>query len=105
MNMTPRMDSMWQRWYRALVLIAATLVLSACRTTHQPASPPPQQVVDAAMAPPSGPSQGCPAPAACPPGAPFMAAGGSFCGPGQWRPDGIACPWPADEYLCDGGDQ
>ncbi len=23
----------------------------------------------------------------------------------QWRPDGIAGPWPADEYLCDGGDQ
>jgi uncharacterized repeat protein (TIGR01451 family) len=23
----------------------------------------------------------------------------------QWTPDGIALPWPRDEYLCDGGDQ
>src|SRR5436190_17145177 len=22
----------------------------------------------------------------------------------QWAPDGIALPWPADEYICDGGD-
>ena len=21
-----------------------------------------------------------------------------------WKPDGIKCPWPADEYICDGGD-
>ncbi len=24
---------------------------------------------------------------------------------GPWRPPGIACPWPKDEYVCDGGDQ
>ena len=24
------------------------------------------------------------------------------CAP--WRPDGLPCPWPQDEYLCDGGD-
>lgn len=23
---------------------------------------------------------------------------------GGWRPPGIVCPWPEDEYLCDGGD-
>src|SRR5687767_5166297 len=22
----------------------------------------------------------------------------------SWVPDGIACPWPQDEFLCDGGD-
>lgn len=22
-----------------------------------------------------------------------------------WRPPGLSCPWPKDEYLCDGGDQ
>jgi uncharacterized repeat protein (TIGR01451 family) len=22
-----------------------------------------------------------------------------------WRPPGLSCPWPDDEYLCDGGDQ
>ncbi|HTN75200.1 MAG TPA: hypothetical protein VL096_08135, partial [Pirellulaceae bacterium] len=29
---------------------------------------------------------------------------GSHCG-GSWSPPGIACPWPADEYICDGGDK
>ncbi len=24
---------------------------------------------------------------------------------GPWSPSGISCPWPADEYLCDGGDR
>jgi uncharacterized repeat protein (TIGR01451 family) len=24
---------------------------------------------------------------------------------GAWTPPGLACPWPDDEYLCDGGDQ
>jgi uncharacterized repeat protein (TIGR01451 family) len=23
----------------------------------------------------------------------------------NWRPNGAECPWPADEYLCDGGDR
>lgn len=23
----------------------------------------------------------------------------------SWVPDGIACPWPKDEFLCDGGDK
>jgi uncharacterized repeat protein (TIGR01451 family) len=22
----------------------------------------------------------------------------------SWVPDGISCPWPADEFICDGGD-
>ncbi len=24
---------------------------------------------------------------------------------GSWRPPGLPCPWPDDEYLCDGGDK
>lgn len=27
------------------------------------------------------------------------------CPPGPWAPPGITQPWPAAEYLCDGGDQ
>ena len=27
------------------------------------------------------------------------------CPPGPWAPPGLACPWPYDEYLCDGGDR
>lgn len=42
----------------------------------------------------------------CPPQQP----GGNLQGlpvryPPGWRPDGIECPWPADEYLFDGGDR
>ncbi len=29
--------------------------------------------------------------------------GGVSCG--AWTPPGLPCPWPEDEYLCDGGDQ
>ena len=32
-------------------------------------------------------------------GAPLPMCGGSHC-----APPGLACPWPRDEYLCDGGD-
>ncbi|MGC4006582.1 MAG: hypothetical protein QM811_27055 [Pirellulales bacterium] len=27
----------------------------------------------------------------------------SLCG-NNWKPEGLYCPWPTDEYLCDGGD-
>jgi uncharacterized repeat protein (TIGR01451 family) len=50
---------------------------------------------------------GCPC---CGGGGPFkFGADGSFVEPvqdpyGGWMPDGIKKPWPADEYICDGGD-
>jgi uncharacterized repeat protein (TIGR01451 family) len=43
---------------------------------------------------------------ACGPDAGFGAArplSMGTCG-NNWRPEGISCPWPTDEYLCDGGD-
>lgn len=27
------------------------------------------------------------------------------CNGSDWKPTGIPCPWPADEYICDGGDR
>jgi len=39
--------------------------------------------------------------AACPPG---RQAELDFDGEGQFRPAGLAGPWPRDEYICDGGD-
>ncbi len=42
----------------------------------------------------------------CGPNAGFGAASPramGTCG-NNWRPEGISCPWPTDEYLCDGGD-
>ncbi len=38
-------------------------------------------------------------PALAPPWCPDQTCGGG------WRPPGIRCPWPEDEYLCDGGDK
>lgn len=39
-------------------------------------------------------------------------AGAGGCAPpvpcttfGPWKPSGISCPWPKDEYICDGGDR
>lgn len=44
---------------------------------------------------------------ACGPDGAFGGAAGPLamgtCG-NNWRPVGISCPWPVDEYLCDGGD-
>ena len=46
--------------------------------------------------------------ACCPPAAPWTCQPPITAGPGAcqgaWSPPGIACPWPSDEYICDGGD-
>jgi len=42
----------------------------------------------------------CPGPA---PVDPYACPHGLPCG--GWTPPGLVCPWPEDEYLCDGGDQ
>ena len=55
---------------------------AAC-LTHSPTCPAPMSIAEAAE------------PSVCCPSSPDVE---------QWRPDGIAGPWPPDEYLCDGGD-
>jgi uncharacterized repeat protein (TIGR01451 family) len=42
----------------------------------------------------------------------FMRPEGGVAGPplpsstfGPWKPSGITCPWPKDEYICDGGER
>jgi len=89
------------RWLLAGV---AALLLCSCRAPHIP------QAADATAGvadtlPPEA-WTGTPAP----PGPSFAAPG---CPPvplpqvvtGAWSPPGIACPWPNEEYLCDGGDR
>lgn len=88
----PRFHIFW-----AILLMS----LGACRS--QPTAP----VVPTALAgglPPTaytgGPPTGhemAPPPPPCGPPLPYQAHG-------QWSPPGIACPWPPEEYLCDGGD-
>ncbi|HVX15299.1 MAG TPA: hypothetical protein VHC22_29185 [Pirellulales bacterium] len=92
-------ERMVHRW----ALLALTmLACAACRSRPNPPVPPVGPTID-----------GLPATAYTggPPTGQEMMAQGAPCGPplayqvhGQWKPPGISCPWPAEEYLCDGGD-
>jgi uncharacterized repeat protein (TIGR01451 family) len=50
-----------------------------------------------------------PAPPLTLPPSAFTGGADATCGcgpyPVPWMPDGLAGPWPADEYICDGGDR
>lgn len=48
----------------------------------------------------AGPGCSC-----CPPQQLAGEAPPSGCNGSDWKPPGIPCPWPYDEYLCDGGDK
>ena len=84
----------WPQWWRLAVIAAGTLVLCSCQGVGR------QEI--------HGPVGGA---------AGLMAASGgntlpptAWTGPPQpiqrqWSPPGIAGPWPADEYICDGGDE
>ncbi len=94
-----RAERMVHRW----ALVALTMVACAsCRSRPNPPVPPAGATID-----------GLPATAYTggPPTGQEMMAQAAPCGPplpyqvhGQWKPPGISCPWPAEEYLCDGGD-
>lgn len=84
----------WPRWWRMVVVALTTLILCSCQGPHRAGGPggaffPP---------PPALPQQAVAAPMA-------GAASGPSSPVGPWAPPGLAtCPWPPDEYLCDGGD-
>jgi uncharacterized repeat protein (TIGR01451 family) len=86
-----RAKTMW------LIALAVAVNASACRS--RPIAP----AVPANGLPPTAYTGGQPTgqefgPAPpCGPPLPYQAHG-------QWSPPGIACPWPPEEYLCDGGD-
>lgn len=108
-------------WPRRLAIALATLILCSCRAPIQ--SPPPSSI----SREPAGeraPSPALPSHNASqtrlvsyhePCDAGFGCADGGYgsagcvgmegCPPGPWAPPGLACPWPYDEYLCDGGDR
>ncbi len=74
---------------------------SAAYPVHQASYPPPSLPPNAWTGAPAY-GAGCP----CPAHAGGASAAGQVVGPpGQWRPPGIAGPWPHDEYLFDGGDK
>lgn len=117
---TDRFAHVW----RMFVVAGAALVLCSCRgPLHRPAPPCP--------AGPGSVVESCPVPTAAMSGAPMGMLGGSApeliggpCPAGSpcgvpavtgealpynayapWSPPGLGCPWPKDEYLCDGGDR
>lgn len=75
-----------------------------------PASPAPHTMVQVVPQYPQPSAAGYPqqpcAPYGCGPCAPAVepwCPDGVPCG--GWRPPGLTCPWPEDEYLCDGDDK
>jgi uncharacterized repeat protein (TIGR01451 family) len=93
-----------------------------------PEPPPAEPASESAIIRGQEPASACPGPAGLPEEAyrgypgdgytqagyvpQFMRPGGQpDCTPvpyatfGPWRPSGIDCPWPKDEYICDGGER
>jgi len=98
------------RAWRLAIIVLGALILSSCRG---PASHSPNAVTaPGTAAPPDGfaalPPQayaGMPPGPSCLLGPPGMEAGVpmAYTGAGPWVPPGIEPPWPADEYIHDGG--
>jgi len=103
------------RWWRLVLVGLSAIILSACNSTQPPrgainpmrmGSPqlPPQAFTggpgdyDVSQVGYQAPSDGRPLPLTC-----MCEAGDDANLP--WAPPGIRRPWPADEYLCDGGDK
>jgi uncharacterized repeat protein (TIGR01451 family) len=110
------------RMWRLAIIVLGALILSSCRSPGQPNStsdpgqtagenPPGMGYGYPAMPPgyaggmagPTGPGEPCP-------GGPSLVGPGMEAGvpvpytaAGPWTPPGIIPPWPADEYLRDGG--
>ncbi|NUQ62467.1 MAG: DUF11 domain-containing protein [Pirellulales bacterium] len=104
----------WPRIWRIVVIALCTLILCSCRGPAGPATisgpappcpaPPPDAYAGAlAMAPAGYVVPGTPG---APLGPPGMEQGIPlpYAPAGPWAPPGFRQPWPADEYLCDGGD-
>ncbi|MGO8688049.1 MAG: DUF11 domain-containing protein [Thermoguttaceae bacterium] len=97
----------WPRLWRLAVIALGVLILCSCRT----APPPPCDLggmqSNGYATLPRGAFTGEPAAAtaAAPAGPPGMEQGVPmpYTPTGPWSPPGIAGPWPADEYLRDGG--
>ncbi len=85
-------DSTWPDPWQMLLIALCAIILCSCR------SPAAQQRMAAQ-------GQACPQSSGQFVGDPGMVAQQGQCEQGQWSPPGIRKPWPADEYLCDGGDQ
>lgn len=82
---------------RHLLLAILILSLGACKSPPMASVAPADGLPPTAYTggPPTGYEMGSPPPHGPP--LPYQAHG-------QWKPPGIACPWPPEEYLCDGGD-
>ncbi len=103
----------WPRWWRLLVVGAATIILCSCRS-HDQLDPFAQQHATATQPDAGDSARTAPSSQPCLAGNTGDAAPtGSISGPpplpfqvaGPWAPPGLSQPWPEDEYLRDGGDR
>jgi len=92
----------WPRWWRWTLLALSTLILCSCSPTRHKMSPN-GPAMDAAMTT-MRPAPGAPLGNMIAPGACCESSPQAMYANGPWTPPGIGGPWPADEYLCDGGD-
>ncbi len=79
----------WPRWWRWVVITLSTLILCSCRAPGLPQRPLRANAAAAAACVPEVEQPSTPVP--------YDAAG-------TWAPPGIVRPWPAEEYVRDGGD-
>jgi len=106
----------WPRWWRIAVIGLVTLILSGCRAARfsgaawapPPPSPALPQTLDGAGAvalPGVSPAMVMEAGTRVPSN-PFSQEAESLglAPQGPWSPPGLSAPWPAEEYLADGGD-
>ena len=80
--------------WRFAVILGGVLILCSCRGVQPDGALPTE--------PPSLSAHPLPHATA---DLPRVAATGFGTACGNWRPPGIAGPWPKDEYICDGGDR
>jgi uncharacterized repeat protein (TIGR01451 family) len=97
------------RAWRLAIIVLGALILCSCRgpASHAPnqaATPNAMTAPDGAPLPPQAYAN-LPPGEACPIGPPGMEGGipVPYTAGGPWAPPGIIPPWPADEYLRDGG--
>lgn len=92
------------RWWRMAVVALGTLILCSCRATRPGAR---SQALQDPPALPNSAFTGQPNESSMQPGADCTCEASPLpCQVhGQWKPPGVGCPWPPEEYLCDGGDQ
>lgn len=100
----------WPRWWRLALLAAGTLILCSCRApdicepAHRSGIGSPTDLLPAGACEDQLPLEAVECQDVGGPPAGFDSPALPLIMAGDWVPPGVSLPWPADEYLIDGGD-